>query len=275
MIGIVYSTMDPAGSGIAGYLVSSLKPTKSHICKDAEVCYQGEGYIIAGYTEDVLYFDFLDHSLPDKVSFYVVLSRHASEAQVKSYTVHATGNFTDTAIAGGKPRELGIAQPRAMWTLLRALYESRESYRRFDYEVSYEATHHGPTSLSRPLVFIEIGSSIEEWNDTVNHSVVGSAVMKLIEIYPNLPSCIVSIGIGGGHYARKHTELSLSENVCYSHIASKYVLDSLDHWILDNMIKRSAERPVQIIVERKGTRREHRELVETYAHASRLNIRLI
>ena len=35
-----------------------------------------------------------------------------------------------------------------------------------DYEITIEATHHGPTSLKKPLLFIEIGSTEKQWADT-------------------------------------------------------------------------------------------------------------
>ena len=30
----------------------------------------------------------------------------------------------------------------------------------------WEATHHGPTSLAVPSVFVEVGTTLDQWNDT-------------------------------------------------------------------------------------------------------------
>ncbi|MFZ8782550.1 MAG: D-aminoacyl-tRNA deacylase [Desulfurococcaceae archaeon] len=265
VIGLVYSTRDPAGRGIANYIASALRASPSALCTNAETCSTGENFILAGFSEDVLYFDFLDERLPSTVEFYVVLSRHSSEAGIKSYTVHSTGNFSEEALYGGRPRELGIAHPVVAFRLLRALKAVSTRFNREDYEVSYEATHHGPTSLEKPLVFIEIGSSHSEWIDPVNHVVVGESVVALLSEYPNLPTCAISLGIGGGHYSRKFTEMSLSESVCFGHIMPKYALTHLDFEILDKMLYRTVAKPEQVVVEKKSTRREHRELIEKYA----------
>lgn len=276
MIGIVFSVKDPAGTGIAKYLIDTLKPKDSSICRGSAICFNGDNYVLAGFNEDVIFFDFLDERLPDEVEFYLVLSRHSSEAGVKSYTVHATGNFFDKVIAGGRPGELGIAYPLVEWFLLRSLYNlSKEEHKREEYEVSYEATHHGPTNLSKPIVFIEIGSSPAEWIDIKNHAVIGEAVKLLIERYPSIPSCNVCIGVGGGHYPRKHTELALREDYCYGHIASKHVLDYLDASIIALMVKRTLGDVKYMLVERKSTRREHRELLEEFANTNNIILKYI
>jgi D-aminoacyl-tRNA deacylase len=275
MIGFAYSVRDPAGSGVVNYIASRLKLDKSSICKGAVECYEAENFVLAGFSEDVVYFDFLDVKMPIEAEFYVVISRHSSEAGVKSYTVHATGNFSKEALYGGRPRELGITHPAVMFKLLRGLKNSAVSLNRLEYEVSYEATHHGPTSLSKPLVFIEIGSSRAEWSDLVNHAVIGDTLLEFLREYPNLPECTSSIGIGGGHYPRKFTDIALSENVCFGHIIPKYALSHLDFEILDMMTMRTAIKPVQIIVEKKSTRREHRELVEMYAERRKLTLRYV
>lgn len=275
MIGIVYSTRDPAGSGVADYIAREMKPREVSICRNAYTCLQGDNFTLTGFHEDVLDFNFLDERLPLSIEFYVILSRHSSIAGVKSYTVHTTGNFTYEYSHGANPRELGIAYPSIMWFLLRSLHRYSIELSRVDYEVSYEASHHGPTSLSKPIVFIEIGSGIDEWRDLVNHEVIGRSIISLVEVYPGHISCIPVIGIGGGHYPQKHTELALRNDICYGHIASKHVLDYVDEEILNLMINRSYEKPIELVVEKKSTRREHRELVEQFSRVSSLKIRYI
>lgn len=265
MIGLVYSVNDPAGRGIADYIVKELGLREARVCGGSTRCFIGESVLLAGFDEDVVYLDFLDEVLPSELRFYVVLSRHSSEAGVKSYTVHTPGNFSKQALHGGRPRELGIAFPSVKWFLLRALNKLATDFaKRNEYEVSYEATHHGPTSLSKPIVFIEIGSTINEWTDPANHAVLGEAVSCLLQAYPRIPECAPVIGIGGGHYARKHTEISMAEKTCYGHIASKHALDHLDIELLQAMILRTKERVKGVVIEKKSTRREHRLLVEEF-----------
>lgn len=276
MIGVVYSVIDPAGKGVADYLVKELGLRELSVCAGSKMCLFGDSFILAGFSEDVIYFDFLDSKLPNNIEFYVVISRHFSEMGTKSYTVHTPGNFTDSALYGGRSRELGIAFPSVKWFLLRTLNKLALEFKKKDeYEVSYEATHHGPTNLMKPIVFIEIGSRASEWMDPINHTIVGEAVKALIRTYPFFPECTPVIGIGGGHYPRKHTELSLRESLCYGHIASKHVLEYLDIELLHAMVKRSRDSVKGIIVEKKSTKHRHRALVENFSQMTRLSLRYI
>ncbi len=272
--GLVFSEKDPAGRGVAEYIVESLGLDKTSDCSGATRCFIGENFVLAGFTEDTIHFEFLDDRLPNRVDKYIVLSRHSSAKKVKSYTVHHTGNFGPEALYGGEPRRLSVASPPVSHKLLLLLRVKAEEHGRFeDYEVSYEATHHGPTSPSKPLNFIEIGSTIDEWKDPVNHRVLGEAIIE----YLSDPShqCRVVAGIGGGHYPRKHTKKAFNDNYCYGHIMAKYALPYLSHEILDQMINRSVPSPDVIVVEKKGTRREHRSLIEEYADEKGLMIEYI
>ncbi|WP_440060285.1 D-aminoacyl-tRNA deacylase [Thermogladius sp. 4427co] len=260
MIGIVFSVNDPAGTGAARKLLR-LGFVK-HSC-DAVECWVSENAILAGFQEDVINFDFLEARLPD-VEYYIVLSRHSSQAGVKSYTVHHTGNYSNEALYGGKPGELGVANPVVAFTLLRELARNAEETGRIkDYRVSYEATHHGPTSLAKPLTFIEIGSSLSEWVDETNHEIIARSVEWLLR--NNTAKCTPAIGIGGGHYPWKLTEYSLRENVCFGHIMPKYALEHLSEEVLKQMIERSADKIKLVVVEKKSTNQAHRSMIEGFA----------
>ncbi len=272
--GIVYSVNDPAGKGVAGKLIEILGFRECSICRDAVTCYCGENYVLAGFKEDVIYFDFLDQRLPGEVTHYIVLSRHSSARKVKSYTVHHTGNPGPEAPYGGKPRSLAVASPCVTYTLLLLLRKYAVEYGRLgEYEVSYEATHHGPTEANKPLTFIEIGSTLEEWVDGINHLVLANAVMELLN--KGLVKCKPVLGIGGGHYPRKHTRKAFEDGYCYGHIFAKYALQYLDKEILHQAIKRSEPAPQAIVVEKKGTRREHRVLIEGFASSHGLVVEYI
>jgi len=261
LIGLIHSINDPAGSGIAKYIKEYYGLDKCSEDVKADVCYQDKNFILAGFREDVIYFDFLDDRLPSSIEYYIILSRHSSSERVKSYTVHHTGNFGE-ALYGGKPSRLAIANPPVSHKLLLNLREQSIEHRRdAEYEVSYEATHHGPTEVNKPLTFIEIGSSIDEWRDIVNHEVVGLAIIVFMEKPEH--ECHPVIGIGGGHYPRKHTELAFNSNYCYGHIMPKYALQYLSEKMVYEMINRSKPKPSTIIVEKKGTRVEHRTLLES------------
>ncbi len=270
--GIVYSTGDPAGYGVARLLVELLGLEKCGLCRDCIECFCGRDIVLAGFKEDAIYFDFLDDRL--SVDKYIVLSRHSSMARVKSYTVHHTGNPGPEARYGGKPYSLAVASPPVTYGLLQLLVEKAREYgREKEYDVSYEATHHGPTEPSKPLTFIEIGSSIEEWRDHVNHRVLAEAVTCFLE--RREPSCKPVVGVGGGHYPRKHTRYALENNVCYGHIFAKYSLPYLGIELLEKALNRSVPKPRAVVVEKKGTRREHRELIEEFTRSYSVELEYI
>lgn len=272
LIGFAYSIRDPAGSGIARYVVDYYKLDSCGDCLEAIECYCGPNFVLAGFAEDVLYFEFLDERFKKNVDYYIVFSRHSSVEGVKSFTVHHTGNYGG-ATYGGAPSTLSISNPPVTHKLLLLLKRMTESRGRVGYDVCYEATHHGPTNLSKPLSFIEIGSSVEEWSDAVNHSIVGEAVVEFLENPDN--QCVPVIGFGGTHYPRKHTDLAFEKKYCYGHIMPRYALQYLGRDLVEQMINRSSIKPVLIVIEKKSTRNEHREFIKSIASEHELSIEYI
>lgn len=274
LYGIVYSVHDPVGVGVASKIIDALDPSPCSTCINSRTCFCGEKFILAGFKEDVIYFDFLDQRLPPSVNKYVVLSRHSSARGVKSYTVHHTGNPGNEAAYGGKPRSLAVASPSVTYTLLLLLKKYAQKHGRLGmYEVSYEATHHGPTEVNKPLTFIEIGSTLSEWTDEVNHLVLAESIIEFLSI--GEMKCRPVIGVGGGHYPRKHTKMALDKGYCYGHIFAKYALPYLDTHLLLKAYNRSVPIPEAIVIERKGTRKEHRELIEEFTSTNNLSIEYI
>ncbi|MCG2783360.1 MAG: D-aminoacyl-tRNA deacylase, partial [Candidatus Altiarchaeales archaeon] len=87
-------------------------------------------------------------------SFAIVASRHSSKSGTPTLTCHSTGNF-GPAEAGGNPRELGIAPALYLRQALLNLKKNPPA----GYEISLEVTHHGPSSLPFPIMFVEVGST--------------------------------------------------------------------------------------------------------------------
>jgi D-aminoacyl-tRNA deacylase len=183
----------------------------------------------------------------------IVLSRHSSEKKVKAFTAHHTGNFGEARL-GGEPGKLAYAHPSLSCSLIKALNE----FGREGYDVTYEATHHGPTP-DKPLVFVEIGSSEEEWKDPKNHEVLAKAVASWEDF---ACSGEPAIWIGGPHYAKRATKRCLEDEARFGHIAAKYAVDSLNEELLRQMVERSVERPEVAYVEKKSAKSsKRRELI--------------
>ncbi len=181
---------------------------------------------------------------------FIVLSRHSSEKKVKAFTVHHTGNFGEASL-GGSPRELSPSFPSLACSLLKAL----KAFGREGYDVTYEATHHGPT-IDKPLVFVEIGSSPEEWEDPKNHEVLARAVFERERFPCEAPK---AIWIGGPHYNKRASKRCFEGEACVGHIAAKYAVDRLDEAMLRKMVGRSAEGIEVAFVEKKSLRSERRK----------------
>ncbi len=267
-VGLVYSTRDLAGKGIARHVVELLGLREGGVLA-GNTYYIGDDIVLAGFNEDVIFFEFLDNYLD--VEYYIVLSRHSSKAKIKSLTVHHPGNPTNNAEAGSRPKELSIAFPPMAKKLITLLdkYATEENLKE-EYDVTLEVTHHGPTSLSKPIVFIEIGSSPEEWSDERARNLIARVVAD--SITNTLPECMSSTGFGGGHYARKHTKIMLTTNYCLGHIFSKHVIDYIDEEIILQAIKRSKPQSNNIIIEKKGVKSTQRKKIKEIVNKLGLNI---
>jgi D-aminoacyl-tRNA deacylase len=151
----------------------------------------------------------------DKVIIF--LSRHSSKAKVNSITVHPVGNFSTNDI-GGRERNIARSAPEIQTAILRKM---SEVYSGEKYQVTFEATHHGPESGNR-LIFAEIGTEPENWKDSEALRTLFLGVRDASpKNYPNY------VGAGGGHYAPKFSSYVLKENVNVGHIISKFRMDEI------------------------------------------------
>ncbi|MEM1604077.1 MAG: D-aminoacyl-tRNA deacylase [Zestosphaera sp.] len=255
LVGIVYSVGDPAGKGIASFIRRILKSRGIQVAGSVESWFLEElNALLVGFEEDVIYFDFLDNALPS-VSFYVILSRHKASSGIKSLTVHHTGNPTSSADVGGRPKELSIANPVFSYLTLRNLSKLAASELR-DFEVVYEVTHHGPTSLQKPLTFVEIGSSETEWSYKKAHEIVGESVLNALRELKSPVDCTPTVGFGGPHYAEGFTKRALKYRECYGHIISRYAIREIQNkeelkYVAREAASRSKPAPAKAVLSRK------------------------
>ena len=166
-----------------------------------------------------------------KVDDIVVLSRHSSSSGKPTLTVHPIGNYKGNDM-GGKAETLVKADPHLMSATLR-----RMSVLNKDpvYSVSFEVTHHGPF-VSVPTMYIEIGSDGSHWGDEAAAEVLVDSLLSADEKeYP------VVIGIGGGHYAPRFTDLVLSSKVDMGHMIPNYQLQGSSDEDIARMIRSAAE----------------------------------
>ena len=170
----------------------------------------------------------------------IFLSRHRSKMGEPTLTVHPIGNFGDAKF-GGKPKTLIPAAPRMMTHLLRLIKKNLQPTD-LKYQVCYEVTHHGPF-LKIPTLFVEVGSTEIQWQQKEPASIIASSLLELLakyhyeEEYPNdIP---VLLGIGGGHYAPRFTEVALAKKIAFGHMIPTYQIDggNIDDEILEKTIQ--------------------------------------
>jgi D-aminoacyl-tRNA deacylase len=176
--------------------------------------------------------DQVEGELGQRPKEVVFLSRHRAASGQRSLTVHPIGNW-DRAEHGGRERELVRAAPDLMTSLLRELKRQAVG---LPFEVTFEVTHHGPY-LETPTLFIEIGSSEASWGD---RDAARAIARSLTEV--QVMECPRAIGIGGGHYAPRFTEVSLSKRISFGHLLPNHAFDLTDLDDLAAKIDRGMER---------------------------------
>ena len=207
----------------------------------------------------LLYLDNLDKIHPDCLAF-IFLSRHSSESRIPTLTCHFTGNF-DTNPYGGNPRELGICYPYLQKQYMKEINANRLSVPH--YKVIIEATHHGPTSLKKPSLFIEIGSTEKQWADRDATSVVCDSLMSVLcKMNANNRCKDVGIALGGTHYPAKFNQLLLSSQFGLAAVAARHNLYSIDESMIDQMVSKSVEKVEHGVVDQKGLGKEKTKILK-------------
>jgi D-aminoacyl-tRNA deacylase len=163
----------------------------------------------------------------------VFASKHAGDTG-PLLTAHHIGNF-GPAEAGGQDGEFAAAAPNAHAEVLDSLAE----YAPAGYEVGMECTHHGPTEVGAPSLFVELGSGESEWNDPEGACAVARAILDLRDVAPDHERHIV--GFGGGHYVPRFERVVRETGWAVGHIGADWALDAMGS-VNDDVIQRAFER---------------------------------
>jgi D-aminoacyl-tRNA deacylase len=248
---LVTSAYDLAGTTISNYLKASAgfdcENSSGHIGKGycSPIHKNIELYI---YSGDLLKLEDLPQTF-SQADVLIFLSKHKSSSSIPTLTCHFTGNFSIDSSYGGNARQLAITYPSLLKAYLRAVTAANQNAP--EYDIIIEATHHGPTSIDKPLIFIELGSSEKEWKDENAAAVICKSLLEVLE--KGFEHCEkIGIGLGGTHYPRKFNDLLLKSDFALAAVASKYNLESIDDEILHQMITRCKENVTHVIVDDSG-----------------------
>ena len=215
-----------------------------------------ESTILITTNRDMIYCDHLEQHFHAEA--FIFCSRHRAESAKPSLLVHSTGNLGQEALFGGNPYEVSISAPSLVAAALRRLSIEQVERNLIDFDVSLEVTHHGPTSMNVPLVFVELGSTEEYWVHKEGARAVAAAVMDCTKEPIQTESVI---GFGGTHYASKFNKLVLKKEYKIGHIAPKYSINELTLDVVSQMIKRTTGKVNKAIVDWKGMNAENKEHV--------------
>ena len=166
-------------------------------------------------------------------SLIIFASKHRGKEEVNSLTVHCTGNPSEEARLGGRPKELAVSSPPAMKSILKKMKRLAEE-KGLKYDVTLEVTHHGPTELSVPSIYAEIGSTEKQWEDLEAGEVAAKAILAV-----SLEEVPVALGFGGWHYAMRQTGLLLETDISFGHNFPKYQLDFVDEALIRQAVEKS------------------------------------
>lgn len=198
--------------------------------------------------KDVIHSDHLDELNADLLIFG---SRHKSEANKPSLLTHITGNLSSDNSHGGNPFELAYGSTRAIREAYLTLKQEKEKHGLAAFDVTVEATHHGPTSLKTPLVYVEVGSTELEYNNENALLSVANTIMKICQM-KNQDEIIPCICFGGGHYATRFNELMELTPIAIGHILPKYHKEHITQEIVEQMIDKTIEKVKWAIIDRSS-----------------------
>lgn len=168
------------------------------------------------------------------------LSKHFAASGKPSLTVHPIGIpwQIENSQSGGIPGRCSPPNFRiaALYRQLLATSKSLVTDQNtIKFEITMEATHHGPF-CDKPTCFVEIGSSEDEWSreelgqiwvqtlETHFQLGAGEGAMKEMETVGGEGGVVV-VMIGGGHYVPKMNDLArLGEGLFIGHALTSYAL---------------------------------------------------
>ncbi|MFW6119992.1 MAG: D-aminoacyl-tRNA deacylase [Petrotogales bacterium] len=243
---IVSSLEDPASTNIKKSLLEQSKWNKIGLFDDLPVYRYSkmEDIIIVTIKDRKIRRENLDKEIRSKLEInpkqMIFISRHRSKMGKPTLTVHPIGNYGEAQF-GGKPKTLVTPAPRSMTHLLR-LIKKNLNPTDLDYQVCYEVTHHGPY-LETPTLFAEVGSTEEEWNKKEPARIIAQSILELLEKYhyeedfsDDIP---VLLGIGGGHYAPRFTDIVFEKKAAFGHMIPSYHIKAGN--IDDQMFEKALE----------------------------------
>jgi D-aminoacyl-tRNA deacylase len=241
---VVASKQDPAGVNITTNLSQFRKnPLVSAMDSNSR------GFDFYLVEDDILHEENLDLSRFEKYDFIIFASKHSSAKDVRCLSVHCPGNW-GSAEHGGKDGKASMGSALFNKQFFEILNKNVKEYELKDYEISMEATHHGPL-IDKPCVFVEIGSNENQWKDRKAGFILAKTINDVIESYEDNPYNEIAVGVGGPHYCPNFKKIQLDSNFAISHVIPHYIFP-LNKEDLREALKKTFEEVDLVLVDWKG-----------------------
>jgi D-aminoacyl-tRNA deacylase len=226
---IISSTEDPASTHIKHGLLHQTIWEKQETRNNTEIYRHAvmKDVILFTISQRMIFQENLDRDIEQQlgqtVDQLIFISRHRSETGLPTLTTHPIGNYGEAEF-GGTSFKLPLSSPRLMTLLLRQV-KTNAAHANLYHKVSFEVTHHGPY-LTTPSLFVEVGSNEEEWKKQQPADVIAQSLIELLQQYHTEKDCPkdipILIGIGGGHYAPRFTDIIFERNAAFGHMIPTY-----------------------------------------------------
>ncbi|MCK5309263.1 MAG: transposase [Thermoplasmata archaeon] len=259
---IVTSAEDVASMNIRDKLLDMVHWKEIGEFDGSAILAHGEFHMIL-IQEIHLYWENLDRAVENITGInyecFIFASRHRSKTSLRTLTVHALGNYGN-ADFGGQPVTIVPTHPRLM---TKALLLLRKKASDLEFQISFETTHHGPY-LETPTFFIEIGSDEIAWIEPEPAIRIAQVILELPDSNLTDDDDMV-IGVGGGHYAPRHTDLVERMKASMGHMIPNYAIEHLDSQMIAQ-VKEKSQNASMVYFHKKAVKAaKKRELEELFA----------
>jgi len=217
-----------------------------------------ENNVFLGLTKDPLIFlnDLRLEKSELNPDYLIFASRHTSKTAQPAFLVHTTGNWSKDADFGGDPLDLSNTSGLLHKAGFISLTEQEFPPPLAEFSLDIEVTHHGPTILDKPLIFMELGSSKAEWKiddaGVILTKAIINTILKYIE-YKEIGDQKIGLGFGGTHYAPNFHRLIRNTDIAMSFICPKYYVQGLNKDLIEQMVNNTIEKVDYFIIDWKGT----------------------
>ncbi len=255
-IHIIVSKTDPAGLNISEHLKNNFNFKETEKTFDSNSIYSNGEMNLVFIEKRQVFADYVNELDAD---LFVFASKHSSESKKPTLSVHPIGNFSSAEL-GGKEKTLISTSALVMKNFfLNLLKKAKE--KSLNWSILLEQTHHGPF-LSKPAVYIEIGSSEEQWKNQIAGEILAETIMHSFSQFNS--GFKTALGVGGTHYCPEFSKIEQRTGIALSHILSKYYVDSVDLSLFRQMIENTLEKIDFVLFDWKGINAKPRDKIISF-----------